>query len=89
MTLFIRTSMTPRAAAQVALAVLRRHYRTWRFDEDVLRRVCLCGVVHLVSNEESLAEISEAEGGVLVEWRCRIGLAVRDALFEALPAALA
>ena len=90
LTLFVRTSMTPRAAAQVALAVMRRHYRRWHFDEDVLRRVCLCGgSVHLVSNEVSMAEISEAEGGVLVEWRSRIGFAVRDALFDALPAALA
>jgi len=90
MTLFIRTSMTPRAAAQVALAIMRRHYRRWHFDADLLRRVCLCeGAVHLVSNEASMAEIREAEGGVLVEWRSRIGFAVRDALFEALPAALA
>ena len=90
MTLFIRTSMTPAAASQVALAIMRRHYRRWRFNEDLLRRVCLCGgAVHLVSNEASMAEISEAEGGVLVEWRCRIGFAVRDALFAALPAALA
>ena len=88
--LFIRTSMTPRAAAQVALAIMRRHYRRWHFDENLLRRVCLCGgSVSLVSNEASMAEIHEAEGGVLVEWRCRIGFAVRDALFAALPAALA
>lgn len=90
MTLFIRTSMTPAAASQVALAIMRRRYRQWRFNEDVLRRVCLCdGSVSLVSNEASMAEIREAEGGVLVEWRCRIGFGVRDALFAALPAALA
>ena len=87
--LFVRTSMTPAAASQVALAIMRRHYRRWHFDENLLRRVCLCGSVYLVSNEASMAEISEAEGGVLVEWRCRIGFAVRDALFAALPAALA
>ena len=90
MTLFIRTSLTPAAASQVALAIMRRHYRRWHFDADMLRRVCLCdGVVHLVSGESSMAEISEAEGGVLVEWRCRIGFAVRDVLFDKLPAALA
>lgn len=90
LSIFIRTSMTPRAAAQVALAIMRRHYRRWHFSEDLLRRVCLCdGSVHLVSGEASMAEISEAKGGVLVEWRCRIGFAVRDALFDALPAALA
>lgn len=90
MTLFIRTSLTPAAASQVALSIMRRHYRRWHFNADMLRRVCLCGgSVHLVSGEASMAEISEAEGGVLVEWRCRIGFAVRDALFSALPAALA
>ena len=30
--LFVRTSMTPRAAAQVALAIMRCHYRRWQFD---------------------------------------------------------
>ena len=86
--LFVRTSMTPRAAALVALAIMRRHYRRWHFNADLLRRVCLCdGGVHLVSNEVSMAEIREAAGGVLVEWHSDAH-AVRDALFDALPAAL-
>ena len=87
--LFVRTSMTPAAASQVALAIMRRHYRRWHFNEDLLRRVCLGdGAVHLVSNEVSMAELREANGGVLVEWHSA-GHAVRDALFDALPAALA
>ena len=90
LSIFIRTSLTPAAASQVALAIMRRPYRRWHFDVNMLRRVCLCGgSVPLVSGEASMAEIREAKGGVLVEWRSRIGFAVRDALFDALPAALA